>query len=155
MRPSTIFNWILVKQANPTRKRISFSPIVRIAIKVYRRLGDISMVWSLEEVKNVEDLQLLSGHVHMIIGSNVSKAQVKKKFLFYFPNSGLIVFIVLPGVLFKVIATRNCNRYAHRCDGMGTSSPSCREVGPAEDWLDCSRICPATGTNVRFLLVVI
>ena len=33
------------------------------------------MVWSLDEIQHVEDLQLLSGHVHMILG-DVTKAQV-------------------------------------------------------------------------------
>lgn len=46
-----------------------------LAINVYRHLGDISMVWSLEEIMDVEDIQLLSGHLHMILG-RVSKAQV-------------------------------------------------------------------------------
>lgn len=46
-----------------------------LAINVYRHLGDISMVWSLEEIVDVEDIQLLSGHLHMILG-RVSKAQV-------------------------------------------------------------------------------
>ena len=46
-----------------------------LASNVYRHLGDISMVWSLEEIMDVEDIQLLSGHLHMILG-RVSKAQV-------------------------------------------------------------------------------
>ena len=50
-------------------------PFLISALRVYRHLGDISMVWSLEEVKNVEDLNLLSGHIHMILG-DLHKAQV-------------------------------------------------------------------------------
>jgi len=33
------------------------------------------MVWSLEEIKGVEHLHLLSGHIYMILG-NLDKAQV-------------------------------------------------------------------------------
>ena len=33
------------------------------------------MAWSLEEIEAVEDLQLLSGHIYMIMG-NLQKAQV-------------------------------------------------------------------------------
>ena len=47
-----------------------------LAIRIYRHLGDISMVWSLEEIKHVEDLQLLSGHIYVILG-NLEKAQVR------------------------------------------------------------------------------
>lgn len=50
------------------------------AIRVYRHLGDIAMVWSLDDIKNVEDLQLLSGHIHMMLG-NLNKAQVSGPFL--------------------------------------------------------------------------
>lgn len=46
-----------------------------LAIRVYRHLGDISMVWSLEEIQDVEDLQLLSGHIYVIFG-DLEKAQV-------------------------------------------------------------------------------
>ena len=49
------------------------------AIRVYRHLGDISMAWSLEEIRDVEDLQLLSGHIYMIMG-NLQKAQVRGLF---------------------------------------------------------------------------
>lgn len=44
------------------------------------------MVWSLEEIKDVEDLQLLSGHIYMILG-NLEKAQVRvNNFLKYLNN---------------------------------------------------------------------
>lgn len=39
------------------------------------------MVWSLEEIKDVEDLQLLSGHIYMILG-NLEKAQVIVFYIF-------------------------------------------------------------------------
>jgi WD repeat-containing protein 19 len=48
---------------------------ITVAIRIYRHLGDISLVWSLEEIQHVEDLQLLSGHIYMILG-NLEKAQV-------------------------------------------------------------------------------
>ena len=34
----------------------------------FRYLGDIGMVWSLNEIKDIEDKKLLSGHVAMILG---------------------------------------------------------------------------------------
>jgi len=37
------------------------------------------MAWSLEEIRDVEDLQLLSGHIYMIMG-NLQKAQVRVLF---------------------------------------------------------------------------
>ena len=45
------------------------------AVRVYRHLGNIAMVWSLEEIQHVEDLQLLSGHIHVLLG-NLMKARV-------------------------------------------------------------------------------
>lgn len=33
------------------------------------------MVWSLEEIQDLEDLQLLSGYINMLLG-NIGKAQV-------------------------------------------------------------------------------
>lgn len=52
-----------------------FDIFLRPAVRIYRHLGDISMVWSLEEIQDVEDLQLLSGHIHVLFG-NLEKAQV-------------------------------------------------------------------------------
>ncbi len=63
------------------------------------------MVWSLEEIKDVEDLQLLSGHIYMILG-NLEKAQVRciatqsKHLLIHFLN----IFVNI-GLLFEIVST--------------------------------------------------
>jgi len=41
---------------------------VDFAIRVYRHLRDVSMVWSLEDIKDIEDKKLLSGHIAMMLG---------------------------------------------------------------------------------------
>ena len=41
---------------------------IDFAGRIYRYLGDIGMVWSLNEIKSIEDKKLLSGHVAMILG---------------------------------------------------------------------------------------
>ena len=41
---------------------------IDFAGRIYRHLGDIGMVWSLNEIRNIEDKKLLSGHVAMILG---------------------------------------------------------------------------------------
>ena len=41
---------------------------VEFAIRVYRHLRDVSMVWSLEDIKDIEDKKLLSGHIAMMLG---------------------------------------------------------------------------------------
>lgn len=41
---------------------------IEFATRIYRFLGDIGMVWSLHEIKDIEDKKLLSGHVAMILG---------------------------------------------------------------------------------------
>ena len=41
---------------------------IDFAARIYRYLGDIGMVWSLNEIKDTEDKKLLSGHVAMILG---------------------------------------------------------------------------------------
>lgn len=56
-------------------KRNTSTVYTLLAIRVYRHLGDISMVWSLEEIQDVEDLQLLSAHIYVIFG-DLEKAQV-------------------------------------------------------------------------------
>ncbi|EFX73748.1 hypothetical protein DAPPUDRAFT_324995 [Daphnia pulex] len=60
--------WVKAANAALNDFRLDF------AIRIYRHLGDISLVWSLEEIQHVEDLQLLSGHIYMILG-NLEKAQ--------------------------------------------------------------------------------
>ena len=41
---------------------------IDFAMRVFRHIGDVGMVWSLEEFKDLEDKKLLSGHVNMILG---------------------------------------------------------------------------------------
>ena len=41
---------------------------IDFAGRIYRHLGDIGMVWSLNEIRTIEDKKLLSGHVAMILG---------------------------------------------------------------------------------------
>ncbi|KZS07049.1 Outer segment 6 [Daphnia magna] len=60
--------WVKAANAALNDFRLDF------AIRIYRHLGDISAVWSLEEIQDIEDLQLLSGHIYMILG-NLEKAQ--------------------------------------------------------------------------------
>lgn len=36
----------------------------------FPQLGDIGMVWSLDELKNVEDKKLLGGHVALLLGDH-------------------------------------------------------------------------------------
>ena len=39
---------------------------IEFAMRVYRHIGDVGMVWTLDEFKHVEDRKLLAGHVHMV-----------------------------------------------------------------------------------------
>ena len=41
---------------------------IEFASRIYRHLGNVGMVWSLGEIKDIEDKKLLSGHVAMILG---------------------------------------------------------------------------------------
>ena len=41
---------------------------VELAIRVYRKLGDVGMVLSLEKIKNLEDKNLLAGNIAMFLG---------------------------------------------------------------------------------------
>ena len=41
---------------------------VDFAVRVYRQLNDVSLVWSLDEIKDIEDKKLLSGHIAMMLG---------------------------------------------------------------------------------------
>ena len=38
------------------------------ASRVYRHVGDVGMVWTLDEFRSVEDKRLIGGHVHMMMG---------------------------------------------------------------------------------------
>ncbi len=54
--------WHQLGDAALRRLEISF------AARVFRRVGDVGMVWTLEELADVEDKKLLAGHVHMVLG---------------------------------------------------------------------------------------
>uniref|UniRef100_A0A183C7E0 WD_REPEATS_REGION domain-containing protein n=1 Tax=Globodera pallida TaxID=36090 RepID=A0A183C7E0_GLOPA len=41
---------------------------IELAVRIFRHLGDVAMVWSLEELLNIEDQQVLSGHVAALLG---------------------------------------------------------------------------------------
>ncbi|XP_066952339.1 LOW QUALITY PROTEIN: WD repeat-containing protein 19 [Macrobrachium rosenbergii] len=41
---------------------------LELAIRVYRQLGDVGMVWSLQSLNDIEDPLLLSGHLAMYLG---------------------------------------------------------------------------------------
>lgn len=81
------------------------------------------MVWSLEEIQDVEDLQLLSGHIYMILG-NLDKAQVCLTLYAVqcLKCNCMHIFYTELGLLFEIFTTRNSHRYAHGRNGMGTSS---------------------------------
>ncbi|XP_023331956.1 WD repeat-containing protein 19 [Eurytemora carolleeae] len=51
---------------------------VDFATRVYRHIKNISMVWSLEELKGLEDKNLLSGHISLMLGDY---AQAQNLFL--------------------------------------------------------------------------
>lgn len=55
---------VMVELAQAGLKRLE----IDFAIRVFRAMGDIGMVWSLNEIKDIEDKKLLSGHVAMILG---------------------------------------------------------------------------------------
>lgn len=47
---------------------------IDFAVRVYRRVEDVSMVWSLSSLVDIDDIKLLSGHVAMYI-SEYDKAE--------------------------------------------------------------------------------
>nr|CAD7586642.1 unnamed protein product [Timema genevievae] len=47
---------------------------LRLAIRVYRHIGDVGMVWLLQDIQHVEDQKLLNGHVAMFL-QDFEKAQ--------------------------------------------------------------------------------
>ncbi|UYV64330.1 WDR19 [Cordylochernes scorpioides] len=55
-------DWILLADA------ATFSLDVDLAIRVYSHLGDVSMVWDLRSIKDLEDKSLLAGHLAMFQG---------------------------------------------------------------------------------------
>jgi len=46
------------------------------AIRVYRHIGNVGMVWSLQSIQNIEDQKLLSGHIAMFL-QDFDMAQVR------------------------------------------------------------------------------
>jgi len=46
------------------------------AIRVYRHIGNVGMVWSLQSIQNIEDQKLLSGHIAMFL-QEFDTAQVR------------------------------------------------------------------------------
>lgn len=42
---------------------------IDLAIRVYQHIGDVGMVWSLQNIKAIEDRQLLAGHIAMFHGN--------------------------------------------------------------------------------------
>lgn len=43
---------------------------VEVAIRVFRQIGDVGMVWSLEKLREVEDKKVLCGHVALTLGDH-------------------------------------------------------------------------------------
>ena len=42
---------------------------VGLAIRIHRLLGDVAMIWALEELIHIEDQQVLGGHVAALLVS--------------------------------------------------------------------------------------
>ncbi|KAL3120594.1 hypothetical protein niasHT_007886 [Heterodera trifolii] len=42
---------------------------IELAVRIFRHLGDVAMVWALEQLLNIEDQQTLSGHVAALLGN--------------------------------------------------------------------------------------
>ncbi|XP_067012869.2 WD repeat-containing protein 19 [Anabrus simplex] len=61
-------SWSLLAEAAMRNLDIEF------AIRVYRHIGDVGMVWSLQSIHDIEDQRLLAGHVSMFL-KNFEKAQ--------------------------------------------------------------------------------
>lgn len=49
---------------------------IELAISVYRKLRDASMVLNLESISHYEDRNLLAGHAMILLGRDVNVAQV-------------------------------------------------------------------------------
>ncbi len=41
---------------------------IEFAIRVFREIGDVGMVWSLQELRGIEDKKLLTGHLALLLG---------------------------------------------------------------------------------------
>ena len=55
-------SWLELAKASLEKLEVDF------AVRVYRQLNDVSLVWSLDEIKDIEDKKLLSGHIAMMLG---------------------------------------------------------------------------------------
>ena len=60
---------ISIQGSNRSRIFLSFLEKLEVdfAVRVYRQLNDVSLVWSLDEIKDIEDKKLLSGHIAMML----------------------------------------------------------------------------------------
>ena len=56
--------WIDLGKAALKQLEIDFSS------RVFRHIGDVGMVWSLDELKSIEDRKLMSGHVALILSDH-------------------------------------------------------------------------------------
>ena len=56
--------WVQLGKASLKQLEIDFSS------RVFRQIGDVGMVWALEELKSIEDRKLMSGHVALILGDH-------------------------------------------------------------------------------------
>ena len=59
-------------------KACMFCLNLELAIRVYRQLGDVGMVWSLQSLEDIEDPLLLAGHLAMFL-SEFTLAQVSNE----------------------------------------------------------------------------
>lgn len=59
------------------------------ALQVYRHVKDVAMVWSLEDIRDIEERKLLAGHISMYL-SHFDVAQVCSHFTYIF--SSIITF---------------------------------------------------------------
>lgn len=55
---------MMIELAQSAMKKLE----IEFASRVYRHLGDVGMVWSLNEIKDIEDKKLLSGHMALLLG---------------------------------------------------------------------------------------
>ena len=56
--------WVELGKAALKQLEIDFSS------RVFRHIGDVGMVWSLDELKSIEDRKLMSGHVALILSDH-------------------------------------------------------------------------------------
>lgn len=56
--------WVELGKAALRQLEIDFSA------RVFRHIGDVGMVWSLDELRTIEDRKLMSGHVALTLGDH-------------------------------------------------------------------------------------